>query len=299
VLLCVAGVLTGMCISIKITGLCVVGFIGIVGLVTTIEGRVPWRRWLAQAAVLLVLPMTVFLGSYVVHDSLLHNSGDGDRFMSEEFQKTLKGNPDYDPDASMSEIARLKDYKRATNEYEKALKTATHPYQSGWKTWPVEKRSIYYYLGPEEGGGKHRYLYLIGNPVVWWGALFGSALTALGWLLTPALFRPHRRRLIMLAAAWAGAYLPFSLIDRPMFLYHYFFPLMFCLAFAVYGIGILGGWVPTPEKQPAGGSGPGVKVTRFPSSRTAPPGASTAGGWPASTGGSCSPPCWSSSGSRR
>ena len=161
------------------------------------------------------------------------------------WRDTLKGNPNYDPNASMGLVDRLKDYKRATDDYEKALKTATHPYQSGWRTWPIEKRSIYYYLGPDEGGGKHRYLYLIGNPVVWWGTLFGCLLTVLGCLLTPGLFRPHRRRLAMLAVAWAGAYLPFFLIDRPMFLYHYFFPLMFSVAFAVYGIGILAGWVPT------------------------------------------------------
>lgn len=250
VLLVIAAVLGGMCISIKITGACVFGFIGIIGLFTTIEGRVSWRRWIPQTGVLLVIPAVVFLGSYVVHDSMLHNSGDGDRFMNEQFQSTLRGSPNYDPNASMGEIARLKDYKHATEEYQKALKTSTHPYQSDWKTWPVEKRSIYYYLGPDEGGGKHRYLYLIGNPVVWWGTLFGVGLTALGWAMAPGLFRPHRRRLGILGVTYLGAYLPFSLIDRPMFLYHYFFPLMFSLAFAVYGIGILAGWVPKPAAEP-------------------------------------------------
>jgi dolichyl-phosphate-mannose-protein mannosyltransferase len=247
VLLSVSAVLLGMCISIKVTGLCVLGIIGLIGVVTTIEGRVPWRRWVPQAAVLLLVPFAIFFTSYTVHTALLHNSGDGDRFMSEDFQKTLKGNPLYDPNASIGPVASFIDMQKATHEYEKALKTSTHPYQSSWKSWPFEKRSIYYYLGPEEGGGKHRYLYLIGNPVVWWGALAGAALTALGWLVTPGLFRPHRRRLAMLAVAWLGSYLPYSQIDRPMFLYHYFFSLMFCLAFAVYGIGILGGWVPRPE----------------------------------------------------
>ncbi|HUR75755.1 MAG TPA: phospholipid carrier-dependent glycosyltransferase [Sporichthya sp.] len=246
VLLVVAAVLTGMCVSIKVTGLCVLGAIGLVWFVTTIDGRVPWRRWSAQLAVILVIPFGVLLGSYVVHDSLLNNSGDGDRFMSAQFQQTLQGNPTYDPNVSMGLIDKLSEYKRATNQYEKDLKDRTHPYQSAWTTWPVEKRSIYYYLGPDEGGGKHRYLYLIGNPVVWWGTLGGVALTILGWLLAPGLFRPHGRRLALLAVTYLGSYLPFELIDRPMFLYHYFFPLIFSLAFAVYGIGILAGWVPTP-----------------------------------------------------
>ncbi|MBA3743255.1 phospholipid carrier-dependent glycosyltransferase [Sporichthya sp.] len=257
VLLVVAAVLTGMCVSIKVTGLCVLGAIALVWLVTTIEGRVPWRRWSGQAAVLLLVPFLVFFTGYTVHNALLHNSGDGDRFMSERFQATLKGNPLYDPNVSIGPIDSFWQMQEATHEYEKALKDRTHPYQSDWKTWPVEKRSIYYYLGPDEGGGKHRYLYLIGNPVVWWGTLGGVALTLLGWLLAPGLFRPHRRRLALLAVTYLGSYLPFMLISRPMFLYHYFFPLMFSLAFAVYGIGILAGWVPTPA--PAdGSSGPGA-----------------------------------------
>jgi dolichyl-phosphate-mannose--protein O-mannosyl transferase len=170
--------------------------------------------------------------------------------MSEQFQRTLKGNPIYDPNASIGPIDSFLDMQKATHDYEKALQTATHPYQSDWTTWPVEKRSIYYYLGPDEGGGKHRYLYLIGNPVVWWGTLLGVVLTLLGGIVAPDRIYPHRRRLVLLGVAYFGSYLPFALIDRPMFLYHYFFPLLFSLAFAVYGIGVLAGWVPEPIRRP-------------------------------------------------
>jgi dolichyl-phosphate-mannose-protein mannosyltransferase len=250
VLLTVAALLIGMCVSTKVTGLCILGVAGLIGVVTTIAGRVSWRRWLPQAAVLLVVPFAVFFGSYAVHTPLLPNTGDGDRFMSEEFQATLEGNPLYDPGASMGPVASFWEMQKATHDYEKALEDRTHPYQSEWTVWPVEKRSIYYYLGPEEEGGKNRYLYLIGNPVVWWGTLIGVLVTALAWIAMPALYRPHRRRLAMLAVAYAGSYLPFGLIDRPMFLYHYFFPLLFSLAFAVYGIGVLARWVPDGSEDP-------------------------------------------------
>src|SRR5262249_25019801 len=76
VLLSVSALLAGMCISIKVTGLCVLGMIGLIGLFTTIEGRVPWQRWAKQAAILLLVPFAVFFTSYTVHTSLLHNSGD-------------------------------------------------------------------------------------------------------------------------------------------------------------------------------------------------------------------------------
>lgn len=276
VLLTVAAVLIGMCVSTKVTGLCILGVVGLIGVVTTIVGRVPWRRWVPQAAVLLIVPFAVFFGSYAVHTPLLTNSGDGDRFMSEEFQATLKGNPLYDPDASMGPIESFWEMQRATHEYEKALKDRTHPYQSEWTVWPVEKRSIYYYLGPQDGEGRSRYLYLIGNPMVWWGTLIGVGVTAMAWIVMPALYRPHRRRLAMLVAAYAGSYLPFALIDRPMFLYHYFFPLLFSLAFAVYGIGVLARWVPEPDPAPAPAgsiaplpSEPDAVAWRFPSKASA------------------------------
>ena len=120
-----------------------------------------------------LVPFAVFFGSYTVHSALLHNSGDGDRFVSTAIQKTLKGNPNYDPKASVGPIQNFLDLQHATHEYEKALKTSTHPYQSKWTTWPVEKRSVYYYLG-SASNGKNKYEYLIGNPVVWWGTLVGA-----------------------------------------------------------------------------------------------------------------------------
>ncbi len=64
-----------------------------------------------------------------------------------------------------------------------------------------------------------------------------------GWTVARQRFRPYRWSLGLLAFAWAVNYFPFALIERPMFIYHYFFALIFSLAFVVIGLGVLTGWI--------------------------------------------------------
>ena len=78
---------------------------------------------------------------------------------------------------------------------------------------------------------------------MWWGTLLGGAVVLVGWALRRERFRPYRWSLGFLAFAWVADYLPFALIERPMFLYHYFFALLFSLAFVVIGLGVLTGWI--------------------------------------------------------
>jgi dolichyl-phosphate-mannose--protein O-mannosyl transferase len=62
----------------------------------------------------------------------------------------------------------------------------------------------------------------------------------------------------LLGVAWLANYLPFVLIKRPMFLYHYFFSFIFSLAAVSIGLGLLAGWM-TDSKA----------VWQFPSRRSA------------------------------
>ncbi|KAG8860539.1 hypothetical protein FRB96_003793 [Tulasnella sp. 330] len=73
--------------------------------------RVPPRLWIrhfmARALCLIVLPIMVYMAVFEIHFLILQNSGDGDGFMSSEFQHTLhgKGMPDTYADVSLgSEI---------------------------------------------------------------------------------------------------------------------------------------------------------------------------------------------------
>ncbi|KAG8955780.1 hypothetical protein FRC00_005275 [Tulasnella sp. 408] len=53
--------------------------------------RVWMRHFLARALCLIVLPITVYMAVFEIHFMVLQNSGDGDGFMSAQFQQSLKG----------------------------------------------------------------------------------------------------------------------------------------------------------------------------------------------------------------
>jgi dolichyl-phosphate-mannose-protein mannosyltransferase len=66
--------------------------------------------------------------------------------------------------------------------------------------------------------------------------------------------RPYRFGLTLLAAGYLLNFLPFSRIVRVMFLYHYFFALIYSLAFATLILGALADWMqdhPQPWKFPS------------------------------------------------
>ncbi|MBV9060756.1 MAG: phospholipid carrier-dependent glycosyltransferase [Pseudonocardiales bacterium] len=257
ILLASSAVLAGMAASTKLTGLTAIGVIGLVWLVRTLGNRVSWRRALPQVGILLIIPALVYVSVFAIHFSLLRHSGPGDAFMSEQFQSTLIGNPHYNPAARMSFTDKFVELNKAMHSYELSLNSSKHPYSSSWLSWPLLKRPVYYWTGTTGTGG-HGYIYLQGNPLLWWGLLAGAVVVAVGWLRRPELFKRHVGPMALLGLAWVANFLPFATIVRPMFLYHYFFALMFCLAAVSIGLGLLAGWMTDDTKE-----------WRFPSWRSA------------------------------
>ncbi|MGH3872595.1 MAG: phospholipid carrier-dependent glycosyltransferase [Pseudonocardiaceae bacterium] len=248
ILLTAGAVLAGMAASTKLTGLAALGLIGLVWLAQTLRHRVSWRLALPQAAILILVPAFLYVTVFAVHFQLLPHSGPGDAFMSQRFQSTLVGNTNYDPAARMPFPDRFIEINKAIPRYELSLNDSNHPYSSSWLSWPVLKRPIYYWTDATKTGGKQEYIYLQGNPVIWWGLLAGVVVIALGWARRPERFDRHRGTMALLGVAWAGNFLPFATIERPMFLYHYFFSLLFCIAAVSIGLGLLAGWMTDGDK---------------------------------------------------
>jgi dolichyl-phosphate-mannose-protein mannosyltransferase len=258
ILLTGSAVLAGMAASTKWTGLTALGLIGLVWFVQTIRHHISWRRALPQAGVLVLVPAFVYVTVFAIHFQSLPNSGPGDAFMSPRFQSTLVGNSGYDPAARMSFPDRFIELNGAIHRADVSLNDSTHPYSSSWLSWPVLKRPIYYWTDGTKTEGTQQYIYLQGNPVIWWGLLVGVVVIALGWMRRPELFTRHHGAMTLLGVAWATNFLPFAAIQRPMFLYHYFFSFVFCIAAVSIGLGLLAGWMTDGEK-----------VWQFPSWRSA------------------------------
>jgi dolichyl-phosphate-mannose-protein mannosyltransferase len=105
---------------------------------------------------------------------------------------------------------------------------AFHPSASPWYQWPFMWKSVIFF-GTSMGAG---FISLVGNPVVWGGAF---ALALIGIFLTARELMRHRESRtvpLMLVLWYLTALLPFALVGRVTFLYHYFPALLFSICIA-------------------------------------------------------------------
>lgn len=103
--------------------------------------------------------------------------------------------------------------------------------------WPFGARSINY-RWEKTADGAFRYMYLQSNPVAWLCGLLGVILTAF-FLLSRVLLpteKPlkHGYLLLVFFGMYTSYMLAISQLDRVMYLYHYFVPLLF--SFILFGL---------------------------------------------------------------
>lgn len=103
--------------------------------------------------------------------------------------------------------------------------------------WPIGARSINYRWETNDSGQTHRHLYLQNNPVIWGFGLLG--VIAAGSLLMSRFLVPQAAplkngKLIMIFFGLYASYMiAISQLDRVMYLYHYFTPLLFSFFLAI------------------------------------------------------------------
>ena len=122
--------------------------------------------------------------------------------------------------------------------------------------WPLGARSINYRWETPDAGKSYRYLYLQSNPVIWLIGLFGVISTTS--LLLISLFFPlkdpieNRFLIVTFLILYWGYMVIVSQLNRVMYLYHYFPPLLFsfCLfALWVKEIKRIGKWLLTKKRK--------------------------------------------------
>lgn len=114
------------------------------------------------------------------------------------------------------------------------IKTA-HPDMSLWWGWPWMHSPLFYWVNED------KLIYLIGNPVVWWTSAMAMILFMARILINcvTRMVNENEQGILLsfsqvfIFFAYLASFMPFVLISRPLFLYHYFTPLVFSVILLV------------------------------------------------------------------
>lgn len=92
---------------------------------------------------------------------------------------------------------------------------ATHPYSSMWYEWPTMVRPIWYFSNSIDNTMRQG-ISAFGNPLVWW-----SGIPALIYMIY-LWFKKKDRTAGFLVVSYLAQFLPWTLVSRCTFIYHYF-----------------------------------------------------------------------------
>jgi dolichyl-phosphate-mannose--protein O-mannosyl transferase len=225
-----AGLLVGLAVGTKFTGLAALGLVGLVLMVDLLRSRSLQRlRVTASVSVwLLSAALSVYAAGWWAHFALLPEPGSGYAF----------GVP---MGSLLRDTVDLHRHMLASNY---GL-TASHPSASPWWSWPLMLRSVFYW------GDGEALIYFLGNPVLWWGATLGLVLASGNQVLLrvtnlriAGTDRGSPRDLWMLYAGYLISFVPLWGVPRALFLYHYLVPLLFATCAALLWLDHVG-WTRT------------------------------------------------------
>ena len=152
-----AGVLTGLAVGSKFTGLAAAALAGVVLADALWMEKSARLRWIGVGHIALFAAgaVGIYLIGWKLHFLLMRFPGEGDGF----FVPT---------GGFLADTIKLHGIMLSAN----AGITAQHPYSSYWWQWLVMNKPIYYWVHDNAG------IYFIGNPLVWWlsGAAFSPLL---------------------------------------------------------------------------------------------------------------------------
>ncbi len=116
-------------------------------------------------------------------------------------------------------------------KYHSQLKS-THPYESRWYEWPLSNRPMWFFAGYQHPD-KNLYgtISSFGNPAVWWICFVGTIFFL--FLVLRGRFKVNAEVFFILMCM-ASSMLPWMLISRSMYIYHYFATVPMIILASVY-----------------------------------------------------------------
>ena len=100
-----------------------------------------------------------------------------------------------------------------------------HPFASEWYMWPINYRPVFLFQGDNYPAGMMSTMSTMGNPAVWWGAL----LSVIALLFIRLKKGPFGNKAVFLSVAALSQFLPWVIIQRETYIYHYFATIVFLM----------------------------------------------------------------------
>jgi len=107
-----------------------------------------------------------------------------------------------------------------------------HPFASKWWQWPIIYRPIWYYSGTISDTVKEG-ISSFGNPAVWW-----AGIPAFFFLVYRTVQKKDKKAMF-LVIGYLSQYLPWVLVGRTVFFYHYFTSVPFVVMMVAYSLYVL------------------------------------------------------------
>ncbi len=226
------GLLMGLSFMIKANGLIMILLFPALFLY-----RVNWQkgyikalwRFVIDGAVIVLGMVSVIAIVFYIHFSLGAKLGAKTYSASPQYLKIIENGATANPMNFLTMLDDNFDYMRG---YAKGV-PRFDPCKKGENgslvtTWPFMNKTINYRWSKNSDGVS--YLYLIGNPVIWFSVVF-AILLGISLLLSRFAFglKVKDKRLFFLVATFGSIYVSYMItlfnIERVMYLYHYFIPL--------------------------------------------------------------------------
>jgi dolichyl-phosphate-mannose-protein mannosyltransferase len=106
-------------------------------------------------------------------------------------------------------------YQKHMLSYHSQL-VATHPFSSTWWQWPAMVKPVWYYSGGNLPSHMISSISAIGNPLVWWTGFIAVIAMAIETM------RTRSKTSLFILIAFFSQYVPWMLVPRVTFIYHYF-----------------------------------------------------------------------------
>lgn len=219
--LLISGTFWGMAISVKWTAAFIGLGMGILYL-TKIK-KVNMKILLWSIISFIVIPICIYVASYI---PIINNPNE--TIYVEILDKDGNVNQEESENIRITDIKSFFKYQYGMYSYHSKLEQS-HPYKSKWYEWPAMIRPMWYYIS-RQGTETVGTIACMGNPAIWWLTIPSAIFTLIYTIIKRN--KEGAILLIMILTSW----LPYTLIGRVMFIYHYFITIPFMMLTIVFAI---------------------------------------------------------------